>query len=237
MINIPKITFVYDIEKDIDNIIIGIETVRNGRNPDRIIKEIINKYGESPSRDNIKSFLENIWKDKSYIREMSIKQLQEYWDKINDIYFERLADFMEIKEYEKESLKIPGYFSSRHGSGYNVPNLWFAVSLYSGTMQNVITAMHEIMHLFFHKYWWNECKKYGLDNKNIWDVKEAVTVLLNIWYKDIITELDWGYMEHTDLRRLIIKKWWPGKNNFSEIVKLSCEYMKENKEKSPTWIK
>ena len=231
----PKIQFSYDIEKDVDNVLIGFKIVQNGQNPDVLLRQIIDKFGESPSREQITGFIKEIWKDKEDIKVEIIEHLKKHWNKINDIYFERLFRYIKITHQEEQT--IPGFASSRYGSGYSVPEWWFAVSLRNGTMRNTTTAMHEIMHLFFHKYWWQKCLQIGLTDKQTWDVKEAVTVLINAWCGDLITELDWGYPEHAELRRFIIKQWWPETKDFGKIIERSCEYMRINENKSPTWNK
>ena len=63
--------------------------------------------------------------------------------------------------------------------------------------------MHEMMHIFFHKQWWQFCKDQGVEDKNIWDIKEAVTVLLNLWFKYQIVDIDMGYPEHAQFRKNI----------------------------------
>jgi len=70
--------------------------------------------------------------------------------------------------------------------------------------------------------------------KNIWDIKEATTVLLNLWFKNQLIEIDWGYGEHTELRKNI-KKWFLESQDFKTTLQKSCDYMKANKEKSPPW--
>lgn len=45
--------------------------------------------------------------------------------------------------------------------------------------------MHEIMHLYFYKYFWDEYKnKFELSDEQIYTIKEAVTVILNLEFKD-----------------------------------------------------
>ena len=64
-----------------------------------------------------------------------------------------------------------------------------------------------------------------------------MTVLLNSWFKNLLINLDLGYPEHTELRRKIIREWWPENKDFKKIIILASRYMKENQEKSPVWNK
>ncbi len=90
------------------------------------------------------------------------------------------------------------------------------------------------MHIIFHKAWWKTCQKQGLPEKNIWDVKEAMTVLLNLWFKDVLIDLDWGYEEHAELRHLIVQ-WFLDSREFQTTLLKACEYIKQNPNKSPLW--
>ena len=230
----PSVTFSYDIQKDIDNINIGLETVRRGRKADQELESIILLLGKKPARREIETYLKKRW-NKTYIKN-KIKETQKLWNEINDMFFKNIKEKMLIDNYPKNYIKINGFFSSRYGSGYNYKKGWFAVSLHQNENNNLRTAMHEIMHIIFHYYYWKECKKTKIQEKNIWDVKEAMTVLLNAWFKDTFKEnLDLGYQEHTELRRKIIKLWWPKEKNFKKIVSLACEFMSNNPNKSSNW--
>ena len=232
--NIPRVIFFYNQEKDIKNIQIGFNTVRRGRQPDRELAQIIQQYGNAPSEEDIKAYLISRWKNKENVPNLIVKQLQEYWDTIEEKYFNHLADRMQLTSFH-EIKQLGGFLSVRYGSGYNAEQQWFAVSAYNGTMRNTLTAMHEIMHIFFHKQWWNFCKNQGLSNNNIWDVKESMTVLLNLWFKNQVIDTDWGYDEHAELRRFIIN-WFLETRNFQKTLEKACVYMKKHPEKSPDWI-
>lgn len=205
-----------------------------GRQPDRELAQIIQQYGNTPSEEDIKTYLISRWKNKEIIPGFIVNQLQEYWDTIEEKYFNHLADRMQLTSFH-EIKQLNGFLSVRYGSGYNSEQQWFAVSVYNSTLRNTLTAMHEITHIFFHKQWWDFCKKQGLSDKNIWDVKEATTVLLNLWFKNQVIDTDWGYDEHTELRRFIID-WFLETRDFQKTLERACAYMKEYPKKSPAWI-
>ena len=231
----PHVIYKYDTEKDIDNIEIGLNTIRNGRIPDGEMNLLIKQYSKNPSREDIKKYLITRWDSKDPIKIVAIKQLQEYWDSIEEVYFNHLADRMQLESFYNVK-ELVGYLSTRYGSGYNYNDNWFAVSVHKGTLGNTLTAMHEIMHIFFYKRWWQFCKEQGLEDKNIWDVKEAVTVLLNLWFKYQVIDIDLGYQEHTNLRKNI-KKWFLETRDFKATLLKACDYIKTHKEESPAWVK
>lgn len=75
-----------------------------------------------------------------------------------------------------------------------------------------------------------------MSEKNTWDIKEAVTVLLNLWFKNQTIHTDWGYEEHTNLRKNI-KQWFLDSRDFKNTLQKACEYMKEHPEESPEWVR
>lgn len=231
----PHVVFSYDQKKDIENIKIGLDVFRNGRKADGTLTEIVKKYGENPSDEQLAEFCGEFWNGKENIQTLIINQMQEYWNSIEEIFFIHFADRMQIESFFGVEI-IRGYLSIRWGSGYNSEENWFAFSSHSGTLQNTKTAMHEVMHVFFHKQWWDFCTEQGVSNKNIWDIKEAVTVLLNLWFKNQLIDLDMGYEEHTELRHNI-KQWFLDSRDFKKTLTQACEYMKIHPEKSPVWNK
>jgi len=160
----PHVLFQYNREKDLENIKIGLETVLKGRRPDNELGMIINQYGNAPSKEDLEKYISARWGGKENIQTLILSQLQEYWDSIEEKYFFHIAEKMQLNNFfGVESLN--GYLSLRHGSGYSAEENWFAVSAHQGTLQNTLTTMHEIMHIFFHKNWWDFCEEQGVPKK------------------------------------------------------------------------
>jgi len=152
MQKIPHVTFKYDIEKDAHNIEIGLRMARNGRIPDQFLQSIIEKYGTSPSREELIAHVGGYWKERKDIRKIITSQLQEYWDSIEEKFFTHLADRMQLDSFCGVE-ELTGFLSSRGGAGYDVEGEWFGVMAHYGTLQSTMTSMHEIMHIFFYKQW------------------------------------------------------------------------------------
>ncbi|KPJ55610.1 hypothetical protein AMJ49_06730, partial [Parcubacteria bacterium DG_74_2] len=75
------------------------------------------------------------------------------------------------------------------------------------------TICHEIFHFQFLYYYANFCRKQGLNKKQIEDLKEALTVLLNIEeFDNIILVEDVGYPDHQVLRQKILNIWKKGRD-------------------------
>lgn len=230
----PDISFLYDKNKDIENIKIGIDTVRKGRSSDRELKNIIDRFGNNPDQNDLEVYISDRLKEKESLINISIKQTQEWWNEIESSYFKHITDRMQISSIDNIA-KINGYFSLRYGSGYSATDNWFAVSFHNSAISNGSVAMHEIMHILFHKSWWLFCANKGVPNKGIWDIKESTTVLLNLWFSKFMINPDLGYEEHTELRQLI-KKTFLDTRDFKKTLISACEFQKINHEKSPSWI-
>lgn len=85
--------------------------------------------------------------------------------------------------------------------------------------------IHELMHLFFHKYYWQICKKQGLTEEETHDIKEAFTVIINEEFKDMYIN-DRGYDEHKQIRKYILQQWKKTKN-FKKVLNLAIVYYKK----------
>ena len=232
----PHITFQYEIERDIENIRIGLDLVRKGRKPEATLASIIQQRGDDPSMEDLEEYLTTHWAGKEESRDKIIGELQESWSAIETTYFSVLAEKMQLKSFS-DIETIPAYLSTRRGCGYGYGEKpWFAVSALNGVSGNILTTMHEVMHIFFHRQWWEFCKEQGVPDKNIWDIKEALTILLNFWFKDQLTQVDTGKEEHTNLRKKI-ERWYTDDQDFVSILKNACDYMKLHGKESPTWIR
>jgi len=72
-------------------------------------------------------------------------------------------------------------------------------------------------------------KKRGLNNKQIEDLKESLTFLLNEpEFKEIILVKDKGYQNHQKMRRQL-KKIWRRDKNFSKFLEKSIKIIKKGR--------
>jgi len=103
--------------------------------------------------------------------------------------------------------------------------LYFSKEVVDRKIENFVFA-HEVMHLFFHYYFDDYCLEKGLSEEQTSDLKEAVTVILNIDLKDIIEIEDNGYPDHQQLRK-VIEETWTKEKDFVKMLDVSIEYMKK----------
>ena len=92
----------------------------------------------------------------------------------------------------------------------------------------VSIIIHELMHLYFWKYYGNICLKKELTRNQTEDIKEAFTIIMNEEFKGIIKTKDRGYKLHKNLRKFIKKEWLKSKN-FNKVLLSTINYIKSRK--------
>lgn len=159
------------------------------------------------------------------VRNLLVKQTQEMWDLIEDRYFNKM------EEIHKKSFPldmISGILSTTptvYGYDFHEGNPWFACT-FDSPLKAMHVATHEIMHIFFHRYFWNEYKdKFELSEKQIYKIKESVTVILNLEFSDIRINPDNGHSGHESLREKIKEDWIKYKD-FEKVLEDACIYIK-----------
>ncbi len=91
---------------------------------------------------------------------------------------------------------------------YDVRASWFMVDAFADTEHQVTVMAHEIFHLQFLRYFWDECVRLGLSAEQTDQLKESLTVLLNEpEFSSVITSPDIGYPAHQKLRRKLRELW------------------------------
>ncbi len=191
--------------------------------PKRILKKIKGKkLGE------VKDFLkkEVLKKKKGFI--FIQKELIPYWKK------RELRVIVRLEEIHKRKFPVKYinfYYTSfkRCSYGHLKNKFWMHIHEYNkdkDLLCGVIT--HELMHLFFEKYYWNYCRKKGLNKEQTADIKEAFSVLINSDFRDLFKFNDRGYKNHKKLRNYIAKEWKKSKN-FEKVLDSAIKFVKNSK--------
>ncbi len=107
---------------------------------------------------------------------------------------------------------------------------WFGIFIYTEYVDKYLfrVVIHELMHLFFHSYFWNICKENNLSESEIHDIKESFTVIINEEFKDLIEIKDNGYLKHSKLRVFILEEWKKDPNFLNVLNKAIIEYKRLN---------
>jgi len=174
-------------------------------------------------------------KVKDYIEKHIKKYYKNYpqWKKENE---------KNLKPYEKETIQklerihkkkfpvefIDIYYTSfpRNPYGGGKKRFWTQIYMHEKDKQKLlVTIIHELMHLFFHKYYWKTCKKKGLNDEETHDIKEAFSVLINEEFKNLKLK-DKGYDSHQKIRKHILRE-WKKKKDFPKVLDLTIKYYKQ----------
>lgn len=80
----------------------------------------------------------------------------------------------------------------------------------------VVSIGHELLYIHFHDYYLESIKKrIGSDKTH--DLREALTVLLNLEFRDLLIGFDEGYEQHRELREFIILE-WQNERDFDKLL-------------------
>ena len=229
----PKVSFYYDFKRDAWSWIVfarrkskiyGLEN-RLDFIPSELLKKIRGKNKKSAEKLVYYHLINN---PKNKIRRMVIEKemdaLKNIWRKLESRFFKRLE---KITQKPIFTSNFRCYFTSGFMCPYNEKENWFMVSMWHSIPMNITTICHEILHLQFLYYYKKYCKRF-LSKKQIEDLKESLTFLLNTNFNDLILSRDIGYPIHKKLR-LKLEKIWEKDKNFKNFLDKAIEIVKNRK--------
>ena len=234
----PKVTFQYNIKKDAwswvsvtrdkDKNIFGL----NWREqivhiPEDLLGKIL-KLDFSEANSITESYLKNHPKRK--YRKLIIKQeliaLGNAWGKIEKSFFNILSHITNKPIY-RDDFKC--FLTTGFMCPYNERENWFMVSMWHSLPFSITTICHELLHLQFLHYYRDYLEKKGLNDKQIEDIKESLTFLLNEpEFENIILSKDKGYPEHQRARQQL-KKIWRENKTFSKFLDKAINEINKNR--------
>lgn len=187
-------------------------------------KELIHRMGDGADplikqQIIVEYLLQFISKNKDWIYK-KINSFQRDWQKINNKYFEKLAEILNIRIPTK---KYTVYLTNAGRCPFNAWENWLMVRIFDEKVDMIVA--HEIMHIEFINAYSIYCKDAGLSPKQFDDLRESLTVLLNEEMKDILSRPDYGYKEHQNLRNQIIQLWRKNKN-FKNLLDNTIKILK-----------
>jgi hypothetical protein len=225
------VRFVVDEELDIENHLIGLWQYKNKFHalaPGQ--KEKYKKLSKL-SLTAQKRFLRNelAWRyapSKKKMLEVLAEDMNVAWAKIENKFIKGIE---KIHERPFAFKHIRGVLSSDNRFGYSLKDRWFSVSMFRNTFAGgTDNAMHELMHFMFLTYYLKPCQDRGLSEKQIWDIKESFTTLLNVEFDDLRFNWDAGYPEHKELRAAT-KEAWLKTRDFDATLEQAILFVKEKR--------
>lgn len=203
-----KLTFTYDRDRDVWCILNYGKTSMNSPTPTKVYEELVKACGDNPSESDTNGFVESHMSMNHIDSNEVINNLQERWDKIASEYQERAERIFGVTL----ASDVIGYITINDRCPYSIQDNMFYVSVAYRNAVNK-TAMHELWHFYtWYKYGIEWEDKLGAQKYN--EIKEALTILLNVECKDLLPEgiTDKGYPQHQELRQRILEIWSKDRN-------------------------
>lgn len=203
-----KLTFKYDRTKDVWCVLNYGKTSMNLPTPTQQYSELVHQYGDHPSESDVDAFIELYLSMQGIDSQEMADILQQAWEKIAPEYHKRAEVIFGVTLPRD----VTAYLTINERCPYSIEQDMFFVSTAYPHAANK-TAMHELWHFYtWFKYGIEWEEKLGKAKYN--EIKESLTVLLNIECKDLLPEgiADKGYQQHQELRQKIIDFWSHDKN-------------------------
>ena len=220
----PKVNFIFNKEKDLWNIHRVCNREYRFSNPSLGMPKKVLDIAKGKTLGACRKALEKNYKPvhNSPLIPIVLKAADEAWSRINDEYFDILQKITKkpiCADIFTAELTVVG------SCPYDTCKNSFMFGMFMSIPGIVATAAHEIMHLQFHKYFWEKTEKeIGFDKTD--DLKEALTVLLNSEFRHLWFVQDEGYDSHQELREFINTQWKKDKD-FGKLIKECVIYLKE----------
>ena len=202
MKNDPKLTFSYNLDKDIWCIANKGKSSNNSPHPTKIYQEILGRYGINPGNENINDFIEHYLRENKISPESYINKYQDEWTAVSAEYHTRAESVFGIVL----PIAITVYLTINNRCPYNIGDNLFFVSFPRESVRK--TIMHELWH-FYTWYGLGQEQEKLLGNELYNELKESLTVLLNLVCTDLLPQgvKDEGYPQHQELRTKAIELW------------------------------
>jgi hypothetical protein len=168
--------------------------------------------------------------EKGYSKDLSgfkekLEEIKNKWEKIGAEFFKRLEKITKHKIYNGI---FTAYVTTIGRCPYDKDENWFMINIF-WDLDNILTAIcHELMHLQFHYYYEKQLRE-KISEKQFQDLKEALTVLLNLECSDILKGNDNGYPNHQELRKFIESEWRKS-GDFDILIDRCVDYLKNKGE-------
>lgn len=216
----PNVEFVFDEKKDLENFYYRCNQIPiKDKIPESIKRVCVNKPLNSVEKE-LKEEIKKITDEE--IINLFLITVKKAWSKINKEYFKRLGI---ITNKRSPSEKFKGTLIQLDTCGYDLKNYSFQFSIRTPISYVLLNTAHEIFHIYFHEYYFKEISK-EIGEKRTSDLKEALTVLLNLEFSDLWFPFeDKGYEFHSELRKFI-KKTWEKEKNFESLISKCVEHLK-----------
>jgi len=216
------------VEKDARNWWEANNQLSYGYDFSKNLPEEIRKKVKGKKWKGMKHFLKSMIK-KKYEKESGFNFLQNeflpYWNKKE----KEIVNILNKIHKNKFPVKFVNiYYTSCKRCPYGKEGEGFFIQLneYNKNKDFLVSIIiHELMHLYFWRYYRNLCLKKGLTGEQTEDIKEAFTILIDEEFKGVINAKDEGYEMHQKIRKFILKEWKKSKD-FKKVLLATIDFIK-----------
>ncbi len=198
-----KVTFVYDPEKDAEILLKFGKGGSHSARPIEAYQALIATAGSEPTQADAKAFVATYPSQIGIDIPSRVREDQAEWDSVADAFTHRAEQVFGVALPHD----VIAYLTVSGRCPYNInQNLYFVYMKYPHKARS--TSMHELWH-FYTWYRLGRIWEAKLGKARYEDLKESLTVLLNIECADLMPEgiTDKGYSQHQELRAEIAKAW------------------------------
>lgn len=184
------IRFTYNKEKDIWCLLNKGKSSINSQNPTKQYEQLLALHGENPSNEAAASFIDSYLSEKTVDIEKYIDAYQKDWDSVAETYTKRAEQIFGVSLRQD----ITAYLTINSRCPYSLEENYFFVTVPTYSYIARKTVMHELWHFYtWYAFGIEQEEKLGKQKYN--DLKEALTVLLNIECADLLPDgiTDTGY--------------------------------------------
>lgn len=197
-----KVHFKYDLDKDVDNFLLGTRSVNNST-PTKLQRLYIEKHGNAYSPETVRIFIKTYAQDNRLNLSGLATSVERGWLPIEESFISRTEKLFGLK-YPVES--IIAYLSINSRCTYNIQDGYFFVFMNINSSNAYI--MHELLHFYTWHAFHDELMGQGIVEKQYNDCKESLTELLNLEYVDLMRGvIDDGYAQHAEMRKKVRELW------------------------------
>lgn len=201
-----KVTFTYDRKQDVWCLLNYGKGSMNSATRTNVYEQFVSLYGENITEENASKFIDGYMLEHAITIDEYVSQYQKEWDAIANRYADIAERVFGISLHDD----VTAYLSINNRCPYSIKENSFFISIPSYATK---TAMHELWH-FYTWYAFGSTWEDTLGKQAYNEIKEALTVLLNVECKELLPEgtEDRGYPQHQELRNKILTLWENNKN-------------------------
>jgi hypothetical protein len=202
-----QVNFTYNKDKDIWCLLNKGKSSNNSQNSTKQYEQLVVDFGDNPTEENVSVFIDKYITENNIDVQNRANKFQKDWGSISAEFQKRAEEIFNTPLPND----LTAYLTINSRCPYSIQGNFFYVSIQSSQARR--TAMHELWHFYT---WYglgaDQEEKIGKQKYN--DLKEALTVLLNVECEDLLPEgvIDTGYPQHQEIREKILQYWEKEKN-------------------------